>query len=95
MYLNYGAVEAKVLNSQGSDLLGMQILKHLNQCSILGPSVHAFINAIPFPAASRKGAPFTAVFKYEQHCIQHLRVGVRDIAPLNRKQTFNLSVLSL
>ena len=69
--------------------------KNAVEHAILGPAIHARINAVPFTKPRWKTAPFTAVFGNKQDCIEKLKVRKIHIAPLDGQDILDLFELLL
>jgi hypothetical protein len=85
MHLDRGRVESERFDLDADDLLGLHLLEHTIQNAALGPAVHPRIDRMPAPEALRQTAPFTALFRDKQHCIQHLQVAQTHVAALHRQ----------
>ena len=63
------------------------------QHAILGPAIHACINAMPTAKSWRKTAPFAALLGNIQNCVEHGEVLKLHIPALNRQAILDLFVL--
>lgn len=95
MHLHTGAIERNGLNFNGNELLALEMLKDPVESAVFAPAVHAGVNGVPIPEASRQSAPFTAVFQNIQNGVDYIEIIQRNIAPLRREAAGNPVVLFL
>ena len=93
MDLDRGGVKREGFNLDPHDLLGLQLLEDSVQYAVLGPAIHACINAVPFAEPGRKAAPFTALFGNKQNRIEHFEVLKFYVPALNWQAILDSFVL--
>ena len=93
MDLDRGRIEREGFNLDAHDLLALQLLEDAVKYAILGPAIHARINAMPVAKSRRKTAPFTAVLGNIQNRVEHFEVLQLYISALNRQAVLDLFVL--
>ena len=95
MDLDDGAVQRHRLQLDADQLGALQVFEHPVEHPVFGPAIHAGIDRVPIPEATRHAPPLAPVLGDVQDRIEHLLVGHADIASLPRKIGRNARVLCL
>jgi hypothetical protein len=93
MHFDYGAVQSHGFDLDTDDLIVLQLCEHSIQHPILGPPIHAGVDGVPLAESLWKATPFAALLGDVQDGVQHLQVGQRYVAALNRQTMLDQAVL--
>jgi hypothetical protein len=95
MDLDDGAVQRDGFELHAEDLSLLQLGKDTIQHPALRPPVHARIDRVPVPEPLGQAPPFAALLGDVQDRVQDLQIVERDVAPLGRQASLDVTILSL
>ena len=86
MHLDDRAIQSHRFDLDPHELVMLQFLEQAIQHAGLGPAVHACIDRAPIAELLGQAAPLAAILRDVQDCVEHLKVGERDIPTLYRQE---------
>jgi len=93
MHFHRGRVQTEGLDLEAQYLLLLQFGKHLIQDPLLGPTIHAHVDAVPVAEPLGQSPPLTSMLRHVEDRVQQDQVLMTHVAALYRQAILNSFVL--